>query len=39
MSDSTLKSGGARYVAKVMGCCKSLREIHLQNCEIKDFGA
>lgn len=39
MSDSPLGSAGAIAVASMIKLCKSLQEIHLMNCEIKDAGA
>ncbi len=39
MSDSPLGSGGARCVAGLISYCKSLNDINLSQCDIKDAGA
>lgn len=39
MSDSQLGTGRTHYVAHKLIQCKSLKEIHLSNCEITDSGA
>ena len=39
MSDSPLKSYGAKCVAEMLKVCKQLEEIALSNCEIEDQGA
>lgn len=39
MSDSPIKSGGAKCVAMALNFCEGLVELRLSNCEITDSGA